>query len=392
LSAVNENDGRLRFDGNNWNDDNRSYAFGIALLTKINFIMKTYKNLYHKIYEWENLVLAFKKARKGKTKKSYVAEFQENAIDNLEQLQFELMSMTYNPKPHETFILRDPKTRKISKSDFRDRIVHHALCNIIGSIFQKSFIYDSCANQKGKGNLFAIKRFDKFLRKVSENGKTNGWFDKNQIKGYCLKSDVKHYFEEVNHDVLLMIIKRKIADEKVICLIKQILKNVSIGRGRTSFCNKGMPLGNLTSQFFANVYLNELDYFIKHKLKAKYYIRYVDDFVILHKSKEQLEKWKEGIDKFLKGRLGLELHPQKSKIISLSKGIDLVGFRNFYYFKLLRKRNIRKMLTKITLYREKRISKERLLDSFQGWNAYARWADSLNLRRMVVKKIYNFNK
>src|SRR3989344_8972111 len=104
-----------------------------------------------------------------------------------------------------------------------------------------------------------------------------------------------------------------------------------------------MPLGNLTSQFFANVYLNELDYFIKHKLKSKYYIRYVDDFIILHPSKEQLEAWKYEINKFLRVNLDLELHPEKSKIISLSKGIDFVGFRNFYYYKLLRKRNIRKL-------------------------------------------------
>jgi len=149
-----------------------------------------------------------------------------------------------------------------------------------------------------------------------------------------------------------------------------------------------MPLGNLTSQFFANVYLNELDYFVKHKLKAKYYIRYVDDFVILHKSREQLEKWKEQIDFFLKEKLKLKLHPDKSKIIPLSRGIDFVGFRNFYYHKLLRKRNIRKMLSVVSRYKNGEISKEKLLESFQGWNAYAKWANSYNLRREVVRKIY----
>jgi len=133
-----------------------------------------------------------------------------------------------------------------------------------------------------------------------------------------------------------------------------------------------MPLGNMTSQFFANVYLNELDNFVKHKLKAKYYIRYVDDFVILHNSKKQLEIWKEQINEFLKKELKIKLHSDKSRIISLSKGVDFVGFRNFYYFKLLRKRNIQNMFLKIKKYGEKEISHEKIMEIFQGWNAYAR--------------------
>jgi len=152
-----------------------------------------------------------------------------------------------------------------------------------------------------------------------------------------------------------------------------------------------MPLGNLTSQFFANIYLNELDYFVKHVLRAEYYIRYVDDFVILHNSKEQLLVWKEEIERFLRDKLKLELHPQKSKIIPLSRGVDFVGFRNFYYFKLLRERNIRKMFLKVERYKNEEISKEKLLESFQGWNAYAKWANTLKLRRGVVRKIYASN-
>jgi len=149
-----------------------------------------------------------------------------------------------------------------------------------------------------------------------------------------------------------------------------------------------MPLGNLTSQFFANVYLNELDYFIKHSLRAKYYIRYVDDFVILHKSKIQLGKWKIEIDKFLRSELKLELHPDKSKVVSLSKGLDFVGFRNFYYHKLLRKRNLRKILFKVKRYKQEEITKEKILEIFQGWNAYAKWANTLKIRRKVSGKIH----
>jgi len=148
-----------------------------------------------------------------------------------------------------------------------------------------------------------------------------------------------------------------------------------------------MPLGNLTSQFFANIYLNELDYFVKHKLKAKYYIRYVDDFVILHKSKLQLQKWKEQINYFLNNKLSLELHTDKSHIVSLSKGVDFVGFRNFYHKKLLRKRNIRKMLSKVQEYQKRKITKAKILESFQGWNAHAKWANTLKLRRNISRKI-----
>ena len=159
-------------------------------------------------------------------------------------------------------------------------------------------------------------------------------------------------------------------------------------RERERVTLKGMPLGNLTSQFFANIYLNELDHFIKHKIKARYYIRYVDDFLILHNSKEQLEIWKQEINNFLNKNLKLELHPNKSRIVPLSRGIDFVGFKNFYYYKIPRKRNIRKMLFKISKYKNNKITKEEILKSFQGWNAYTKWSNSLKLRRKVVRRIY----
>ncbi len=160
-----------------------------------------------------------------------------------------------------------------------------------------------------------------------------------------------------------------------------------MGGGRSNFLpEKGMPLGNLTSQFFANVYLNELDYFVKHVLRAKFYIRYVDDFVILHNSKSQLRGWKGEINGFLKKELRLELHPDKSRIISLSRGIDFVGFRNFYYFKLLRKRNIKKIENKIKLFFDGRISYEKIMEIYQGWSGYAKWANAYKLRNIILKE------
>ena len=137
--------------------------------------MKTYKNLYTEIYSKKNLILAWKKARKGKTKKEYVVNFEKEIIKNINSLHKELKNQTYKPKPMEVFVLRDPKTRKISRSDFRDRVVHHALCNIIEPIFDKAFIYDNCANRKGKGSLFALNRFEKFRRKVTKNFSSSGY-------------------------------------------------------------------------------------------------------------------------------------------------------------------------------------------------------------------------
>ncbi len=348
--------------------------------------MKTHKHLYSKVYKLENLILAWREARKGKTSKSYVIRFEEDLSSNLEALHNELKRKTYSPAPLKTFILRDPKTRKISKSHFRDRIVHHAIVNIIAPIFDKTFIYDSCANRKGKGNIFALKRFSSFARKVSQNGSSAPInFDDNSVRGYCLKADVKHYFQEVDHNILLKIIGRKIKDDDVMWLIRQILGNC-LTEG------KGMPLGNLTSQLFANIYLNELDYFVKHTLRAKFYIRYVDDFVILHSSKKQLELWKEQIDEFLKSELKLELHPEKSRIIPLAQGVDFVGFRNFYRFKLLRKRSVRKVYSQIELCKSGELSLDELISSFQGWQAYAKWANTYKLRKEIVKAICALDK
>ena len=185
--------------------------------------MKTYNALYSKIISYKNLFLAWKEARKGKTKKPYVIEFEQNLRENLLKLHEELKSQTYKPKPLQTFILRDPKTRKISKSAFRDRIIHHAIIRIIEPIFDSSFIYDSCANRKGKGNLFALKRFDLFKRKVTQNLTK---------KAYCLKADIKHYFQEINHNILMCIINNKITDEKLINLIKKIVANFETKRER----------------------------------------------------------------------------------------------------------------------------------------------------------------
>jgi len=332
--------------------------------------------MYNNIISLENLLTAFEKARKSKTKRRYVKRFQKNLKENLAKLQNELVNQTYELHKLKTFILRDPKTRKISKSAFRDRVVHHALCNYIVPIFEKTFIYDSYANLIGKGTLKAIERFDYFKRKVSKN---------NTKICYVLKADIKHYFDEIDHEILVNIIKKKISDEKVIWLIQKILSiNKKIN---------GMPLGNLTSQFFANVYLNELDYFVKHKLKAEYYIRYVDDFVILHESKEKLEKWKLEINDFLIEKLKIQLHPSKSHVLELNKGINFLGFRIFYYHRLVRKSNLKNFERRFNhlriLFDEEIIGREKAIKSLEGWLAYCSNANTHKYRKHLI---INFNR
>ena len=228
----------------------------------------------------------------------------------------------------------------------------------------------------GKGTLNAIKRFDYFKRKASKN---------NNRTCYILKADIKHYFETVDHQTLMKIINKKIKDQKLLNLIKIILKN-----HKTSEKGKGMPLGNLTSQFFANVYLNELDYFVKHKLKVKYYLRYVDDFVILHYYKNVLQDYQKRINIFLKTKLKLYLHPDKSKICKLSKGISFLGFRIFYHYKLLRKKNLNRFERKFKelkqLYDTGIVSREIAVEKLEGWLTYTKQANTYKYRRNLIKQ------
>lgn len=338
------------------------------------------RDLWQELCSYDNLILAFNKAKKHKTTKDYVAEFGKNLRNNLLLLHSELLLYSYSPRPLKTFIVRDPKTRKISKSDFRDRVVHHALCNIIEPIFEKLFICDSYANRLGKGSLKALQRFDHFKRKVSKN---------NTRACYVLKADIKHYFQTVDHSVLLEIIGNKIKDGRVNWLIKTILRNY--GHKIWGRDGIGMPLGNFTSQFFANVYLDQLDQFVKHELKAKFYIRYVDDFVILHGDYKILEKYREEINDYLTKNLKIELHPDKTKIIRLDKGVNLLGYREFYYHKLLRKSNKRKFernfIVRMNQFEKKEISREDFIGSLQGWLGYAMWANTYKLKNGLIKQI-----
>lgn len=340
--------------------------------------MAAYRNLWRELCSYNNLELAFRKARKHKTLKLCVVEFEQNLAENISLLRTELLFHIYKPRPLETFILRDPKTRKISKSHFRDRVVHHAVCNIIEPIFEKRFIFDSYANRKGKGTLKAIERFNHLQRKVTHNHHKNA---------FVLKADIRHYFDEVDHFILIEIIQRKVKDPKIIWLVKRILDNYSTSVG------KGMPLGNLTSQFFANTYLNELDYFVKQELKAKHYLRYVDDFVLLHTSSTVLQKWKEDIAQFLAQRLSLKLHPDKSKIIPIERGVEFLGFKIFPRHRFLKRKNMRYFLRKSqqkdSLYHENKITFDDVYNFIEGWCAHAKNANTFKRRQKILTSFEN---
>ena len=205
-----------------------------------------------------------------------------------------------------------------------------------------------------------------------------------------LKADIRHYFDEVDHNVLVRIIQKRIKDKKILWLINRILDNYFTIPG------KGMPLGNLTSQFFANVYLNELDSFVKQKLKVKHYIRYVDDFVLFHPSPYILQDWKEQISSFLNKKLLLRLHPDKSKIIPYKKGIEFLGFKIFPNHILLKKKNMlhfqRKMMKYNRLYDKEEISYDKIYDFLEGWLAHAKHACTYKKRQKVLtqfEKKYN---
>ncbi|MBL7206639.1 MAG: group II intron reverse transcriptase domain-containing protein [Candidatus Aenigmarchaeota archaeon] len=347
-----------------------------------------HRNLYDELCSFRNLELAYRKARKGKRGKKPVQKFESNLEQNILNLKYELETFKYKPKPLRQFIIRDPKTRRISASYFRDMVVHHALYNIIQPIFEKGFIYDSFANQINKGSSKAVERLNRFKRKVSVNGRIiNKHRDNNMVAGYVLKADIKRFFDTIDHNILMKIIKRKVEDRNILILINQIIKNHI-----SEIPGKGMPIGNLTSQFFANIYLNELDHFMKHKLKARYYIRYVDDFVVMGKSKSLLEGFKREIKIFMKA-LKLELHSDKTKVYPLCKGVNFLGFRIFYHYSLLSKKNIigiRNRVEKFKVeYESGLMDSDDIERSLSGWLGYAMQADTYKLRNEIQEEFKN---
>ena len=326
--------------------------------------MKRYKNLYQELCKCENILKAFRIARRGKGKKSHVIKFEANLKENLNSIRSELISETWQPMPYKNFQVYDPKHRTIHAPIFRDRVVQHALMQILEPIFDKSFIYDSYASRKKKGTHAGVERLTQFLRRYEDDV-------------YVLKCDVRKFFENIDHDVLIKAIRKKIADERVITLIVKILKNDGI--------EKGVTLGNYTSQWFANIILNELDYYVKQKLGIKEYIRYMDDFVILSRSKNELHKWKHQIKVFLLNELKLEMHKRKQSISPAHIGVDFLGYISWDDHRKLRRRNVKRFLKRIKAFEKRKdITHEHIKGSIMSWKGYSKCANTYNLNQSLI--------
>lgn len=260
-------------------------------------------NIFYNVVSPSNLLLAWKKFKKCKSTKKDVASFEFNLENNLFNLHNELINKIYSPDPYQAFFVYDPKKRHIHKACVRDRVIHQAVFQVLYPIFNKHFIFDSYSSRVGKGTHKDSKRFFILPRKASKN-----W----RKPAFILKCDIQKFFDSINHQILFGLIKKKILDKDVLWLVGKILKSFERSP------NIGIPLGNVTSQLFANIYLNEFDQFIKHKLRIKFYVRYVDDFVIVSKDNEYLEFLIPQIALFLKNELNLCLHPKKVEIRKLS--------------------------------------------------------------------------
>ena len=347
--------------------------------------MKTYNRLYEKICSFENLYRAARQAQKGKRFQENVARFNVNLEHELFDLQHELVNRIYQPGQYRTFEIFEPKKRTISAAPYRDRVVHHALCNIIAPLFEKTFIFDSYANRIGKGTHQAIQRYQAFCRK----------------KAFALKCDIKKYFPAIDLEILKAEIRRTIACSETLWLIELIINSSNEQEPTHSYFpgddlftpyerRIGLPIGNLTSQFFANVYLNRFDHFVKERLHCKYYIRYVDDFVILDNEKKKLWEIKHEIERYLE-QLRLRLHKNKCQIRKTSQGITFLGFRVFPTHRLLKRDNIIHATRRIRRLQESYAAGEISLDeikcSIYAWLGHAGFGDTYQISRKILHNI-----
>ena len=285
---------------------------------------------YHDITSVESLLEAWGEFLVGKRSRRDVQEFERNLMDNVLALHAALQDKTYEHSGYEAFHIADPKPRHIHKATVRDRLVHHAIYRGLYPFFDKCFIYDSYSCRNDKGTHRALNRFRAFARVASCNHTRTCW---------VLKCDIKKFFASVDQNILMEIIQSRIPDPNTVWLIGQVVSSFY-----STEPGKGLPLGNLTSQLLVNVYMNEFDQFMKHKLKAKYYIRYADDFVILSHDKTWLQSLLPQVQEFLSKELRLTLHPNKVSITTVASGVDYLGWVHFTDHRVLRAVTKRRVL------------------------------------------------
>lgn len=289
--------------------------------------MKRFGNLYPRICSYENLLVAHQKARRGKAGQPGVRAVEAHTPEHLEKLQQTLIEKKFTTSEYEHFMVREPKPRWISKLPyFPDRIVHHAVMNVIQPIWDRIFIHDVYSAIPGRGIHAALDRLRKFLRNSAETR-------------YCLQFDIEQFYPSVNHDILMELIARKIKCPDTLWLLEDIV--------RSTGGEKGIPIGNYLSQYFANIYLNWFDHWLKETLRIKYYIRYADDGVILAGSKRRLRAILGAIQIYLEKNLQLGLNNKTQVYPVADRGIDFVGYRTFPEYVLLRKRSARKFKRKL---------------------------------------------
>ncbi len=338
---------------------------------------------FDEIVSFENILDAAYQCRKGKTKVRATLEFFNNLEENVIQIQNELIWNMYQMSAYHHFYVFEPKRRLISAPHFKDRVVHRAIYNIIDPLFDKQYIHDSYACRKGKGTHKGADRAQAFIRKVErEHGKV-----------FALKADISRYFSSIDHYILKSIITAKIKCTRTKSILFYIIDN--------SPCDAlgvGIPLGNLTSQIFANIYLNELDRFAKHKLKAKLYVRYMDDFIIIHHDKSQLHSWRKDIEMFLHQQLRLKTN-SKTQVFPVAKkngrALDFLGYRIYSTHRLLRKCTVKRIKAKLKKYRQQfadgDIELSDIKQSIQSWLGHASHADAHNLKKALFKEAFRRN-
>lgn len=339
------------------------------VITHYDVLMK-----YSDLVSPENLFVAFDEFKRGKRKKEDVMFFEKNLEENIFELAEQLLSKTYMHGSYTTFAICDPKYRVISKASVRDRVVHHVLFSHLCEISDKTFIFHSYSSRIGKGTHIGVKNFHKKMRKASEN------FRK---PCYALKCDIKKFFANINHAVLMRLLFKKIDDPGILWLINDVIESYS------NSSDTGIPLGNVTSQLFANVYLNQLDRFIKHDLHVEHYFRYADDFVLLHQDRNYLQGLIEPIGSFLEQELKLQLHPQKVFIRKLKQGIDFLGYVCFPYCRTIRTKTKKRMFKKLNQRKNEmqlnEITPESFNQTLQSYLGLLKHANS----RHLVKKLEN---
>ncbi|KKT32320.1 MAG: RNA-directed DNA polymerase (Reverse transcriptase) [Candidatus Moranbacteria bacterium GW2011_GWF2_44_10] len=344
--------------------------------------MKIYKDVFEKIISPENLFSAWDNFKVGKIKKKDVQAFESKLEQNIFQLHRELRGRSYRHGSYASFYIRDPNQRHIHKAEVRDRILHHAVFSILNPIFEATFISHSFSCRIGKGTHKGVIALEKMIRKETQNYSR---------RCFILKCDVRKFFDTVDHGILMRILKKRIKDENALCLLREIISSFS-SEHSDIFTVRGLPIGNLTSQLFANIFLNELDQFVKNKMRLKFYARYTDDFVIVGKDERELKNMLSEIRSFLKDRLSLELHPKKIVIRKYSQGIDYLGYIVLPHYQLLRtktkKRVFKKLKMRIGQYRAGEISEKSLNQSLQSYLGVFSHADTHELEQELLNQFW----